>query len=124
VVAYDDEQIEMLDPHWLFAHHIESDHSAGAQPICLLTGPEAGWMATFLRPALERAGYRVATALRSGEAAALTLAMDDDPDPPAIGAPVLRLRRDRQAGRADTIFRYDRDGLQEALAAHAVGAKR
>lgn len=124
VVSYDGEQIEMLDPHWLFAHHIESDRSAGAQPICLLTGPEAGWMATFLRPALERAGYRVATALRSGEAAALTLAMDDDPDPPGIGAPVLRLRRDRQAGRADTIFRYDRDGLQEALAAHAVGAKR
>jgi two-component system chemotaxis sensor kinase CheA len=77
-------------------------------------------MATFLRPALERAGYRVATVLKPGESAALTLAMDDD----AVtdDAPVLRLSRERRDG-ADAVFRYDRAGLAEALARHAAGAR-
>ena len=78
-------------------------------------------MATFLRPALERAGYRVATALKAGETPALTLAMDDD----AVGeeTPVLRLSRERRDG-ADAVYRYDRAGLVEALARHAAAGGR
>jgi two-component system chemotaxis sensor kinase CheA len=120
VVAWNGEQIEMLDPHWLFAEHVRAAHGAVARPVCLLAGREAGWMATFLRPALERAGYRVATALKPGEAAALTLAMDDDALPD--DAPVLRLSRERRDG-ADAVFRYDRARLVEALARHAGGAR-
>src|SRR5690242_854925 len=120
VVAWRGEQIEMLDAHWLFAEHVRVASDGVARPICLLAGREAGWMATFLRPALERAGYRVATALKPGETAALTLAMDDD----AVtdDAPVLRLSREPREG-ADTIFRYDRAGLAQALARHAAGAR-
>jgi two-component system chemotaxis sensor kinase CheA len=120
VVAYHGEQIEMLDPHWLFAERAQAARGSAARPVCLLAGREAGWMATFLRPALERAGYRVATVLKPGESAALTLAMDDDAV--ADDAPVLRLSRERRDG-ADAIFRYDRDGLAEALARHAAGAR-
>jgi two-component system chemotaxis sensor kinase CheA len=120
VVAHAGEQIEMLDPHWLFAEHVRTAHATAARPICLLAGREAGWMATFLRPALERAGYCVATALKAGEAAALTLAMEDDAV--ADDAPVLRLSRERRDG-TDTIFRYDRAGLIEALARHAAGGR-
>lgn len=120
VVAWQGEQIEMLDPHWLFAEHALTSDAPAARPICLLAGREAGWMATFLRAALERAGYRVATALKPGESAALTLAMDDDTV--AEDARVLRLSRERRDG-ADAIFRYDRAGLAEALARHAAGAR-
>ena len=120
VVAWNGEQIEMLDPHWLFAEHAQAAQGAVGKPICLLAGQEAGWMATFLRPALERAGYRVATALKPGEAAALTLAMDDDALPGDV--PALRLSRERREG-ADAIFRYDRAGLVEALARHAAGGR-
>jgi len=121
VVGWQGEQIEMLDPHWLFAEHAVSAGDGAARPVCLLAGREAGWMATFLRPALERAGYRVATALKPGETPSLTLAMDDD----AVDAdaPVLRLSRERRDG-ADAIYRYDRAGLVEALARHAAGGRR
>jgi two-component system chemotaxis sensor kinase CheA len=121
VVGWQGEQIEMLDPHWLFAEHAAPGRDRLARPVCLLAGREAGWMATFLRPALERAGYRVATALKAGETPALTLAMDDD----AVGeeTPVLRLSRERRDG-ADAVYRYDRAGLVEALARHAAAGGR
>ena len=57
----------------------------------------------------------------TGETPALTLAMDDDPDPPGASA-VLRLSREPRNDDA-AIFRYDRAGLVEALTRHAVGAK-
>lgn len=120
VVVYDGEQIEMLDPHWLFAEHLQSPGDRQALPVCLLAGVEAGWMEAFLRPSLERAGYRVATALKPGETAALTLAMDDD----AVvdGGSVLRLSRERRDG-GDAVFRYDRIGFVAALAQHCTGAR-
>ncbi|TPG43088.1 chemotaxis protein CheA [Sphingomonas koreensis] len=125
VLLFDGEQIELLDPHWLFAQHVDPGLTASAAPLCLLSGRDAGWMATFLRPALERAGYRVATSLKPGERAALMLAMDDDPETATAAAPVLRLRRDRRAvdSGSETIYRYDRTRLSEALARHAAGAR-
>jgi two-component system chemotaxis sensor kinase CheA len=121
VVSVNGDQVEMLDPHWLFAQHGDGSRGEAAAPLCLLTGREAGWMATFLRPTLERAGYRVATGLKPGETPALMLAMDDDPQPQAPPAPVLRLRRQRRSDEDGdgTIFRYDRAGMMDALASHA-----
>jgi two-component system chemotaxis sensor kinase CheA len=123
VVLYHDEQFELLDPHWLFAQHAAVARDAAVRPLCLIGGREAGWMATFLRPALERAGYRVATALKPGDRPALTLVMDDDPDP-AIDSPVVRLTRERGAAApGGAVFRYDHAGLLDALARHAVGGQ-
>jgi two-component system chemotaxis sensor kinase CheA len=117
VIAADDDQIEILDVHWLFADQIDAGASA-REPLCLIAGREAGWMATFLRPVLERAGYRVTAALKPGETAAVVLAMDDDPPIGETPAPLVRLSRTRGAAAAGSIYRYDRDGLLGALAEH------
>jgi hypothetical protein len=47
--------------------------------------------------------------------------MDDDPPPSHETAPVVRLSRTR--GGADAIYRYDRDALLGALAAHRMEAR-
>jgi two-component system chemotaxis sensor kinase CheA len=121
VIAYQGEQLELLDPHWLFAQYAAAEPGAAVQPICLLSGREAGWMMTFLRPSIERAGYRVATALNPGERAALTLTMDDDPAPPVDSDRVVRLSRERKAG-GQAVFRYDRAALIAALVPDHAGA--
>jgi two-component system chemotaxis sensor kinase CheA len=125
VVALDGEQIELLDVHWLFATHGE-EHDQESPPLCLIDGADTVWMTTFLKPALEGAGYKVATKLKPGEAAAVVLTMDSGA-PAQIGtAPVVRLRQDRSANGAndDSIYRYDRGALLAALAERAGGRGR
>ncbi|RIA45628.1 CheW-like protein [Hephaestia caeni] len=122
VIALDDDQIEMLDVHWLFADQIDGTFAAKA-PLCLIVGREAAWMATFLRPVLERAGYHVAASLKPGETAAVVLAMEDDPIPAHAAGPLVRLSRMRGGAGADSIYRYDRAGLLGALAAHRTEAR-
>ena len=117
VVVIDGEQIEVIDAHALFAGE---DVPIVAQPLCLLHGDGSGWMESFLKPALEASGYRCVTALGPQEQAAVTLAMDDATVPTIGGAPVIRLRRERDAAAAaaaDSIYRYDRGGLIAAMAA-------
>src|SRR3546814_17071084 len=58
VIALDDDQIEMLDVNWLFAEQIDGTFAAKA-PLCLIVGSEAGWLAHFLRPVLNRGEYYV-----------------------------------------------------------------
>ena len=114
VVAIDGDQIEILDVYWLFATHGD-DMSERVPPVCLLDGAESAWMTTFLKPALEGAGYRVATKLKPGESATVVLTMDAD-SAVAHTAPVVRLRHDRSAAANDgSIYRYDRHGLLAAL---------
>ncbi|WP_431470721.1 chemotaxis protein CheA [Sphingosinithalassobacter sp. LHW66-3] len=118
VVLLGDEQIELLDVHWLFAEHLDRDEGREL-PLCLLTGGAVGWMGTFVRPLLEAAGYRVALGHTQGEAPAIVLSADDSEAPPLTGAPLLRLRSRRAAAGADddSIYRYDRAGLLSALEA-------
>ncbi|MGG2352444.1 hypothetical protein ACE4Z7_24930, partial [Salmonella enterica] len=66
VVIFEGEPIELIDLHWLFAEQGEGTPGTAA-PICLLTGSDAGWMESFLKPVIEGAGYRVATSLGDGE---------------------------------------------------------
>ena len=119
VVAVDGEQIEVIDLHWLFASHAEGSTEAEA-PLCLLDGAESVWMATFLKPVLETAGYRVTTALRPGQIARVVVCMDGDTAAISGSAPIVRLRRDAE-GEADSIFRYDRPALLAAVARSAGG---
>ena len=122
VVAIDGEQIEVIDLHWLFANHAGASGDIDA-PLCLLEGAESAWMATFLKPVLEAAGYRVATALRPGQAARAVVRMDDDAvSATGSAAPVVRLRRDAE-GADDSIFRYDRPALLAALSRSAGGRR-
>jgi two-component system chemotaxis sensor kinase CheA len=121
VVSIDGEQIEVLDVHWLFATHGEKVCEEAA-PLCLIEGSEAAWMATFLKPVLASAGYRVANRLNAGEDAAVILTMDDDVASGAA-APIVRLRQDREGDNDGSIYRYDRAGLLAALAACAGGVR-
>lgn len=114
VVMIAGEQVELVDPHALFAGE-PVVHAA--QPICLLQVDGSGWMETFLKPALEASGYRCVTKLDAGEQPAIALAMDDAAVP-ASAAPVVTLRRNRTGQGADdaSIYRYDRPALIEAMA--------
>ncbi|MGT2515881.1 chemotaxis protein CheA [Sphingomonas panni] len=123
IVLLDGEQVEQVDPLWLFEHHARmvaapSDGPrAIARPTCLLADGGSGWMRTFLRPMLEQAGYRAVERLRDDERPALVLTQDDAVAPivPGAGTPVVRLR----ASPADTgdgsIYRYDREGVLQAV---------
>jgi len=115
VVMIAGEQIELVDPHALFAGQ---PVTLGSLPVCLLQVDGSGWMETFLKPALEASGYRCVTALAAGETAAVALAMEDAPVRETL-APVVTLRRMPTAERDDdpSIYRYDRPALIAALAA-------
>lgn len=103
------EQVELLDAHALFAGEIAP---VADRPLCHLRCDGSGWMDVFLRPVVEAAGYRCVDAAEGG-AAALTLAMDDDP---AAGPAAIRLAR---APGGAGIYRYDRAALAAALAQHS-----
>lgn len=109
LAVIDGEPIELVDPLALFAFA----PVAAERPLCLLHGAESGWMEAFLKPAIEQAGYRVVRAVPPGASATLALAMEDDPETPAV--PALRLSRER--GRP--LYRYDRAALIAALRGYA-----
>ncbi|WP_267380368.1 MULTISPECIES: chemotaxis protein CheW [unclassified Sphingomonas] len=111
------QQIELIDPHALFAGQ---PANGTRTPLCLIEAD--GWMDVFLKPVLEASGYRCVTRLGAGEVAAVALAMEGDP--PVIGAtPVVHLRR--EVAIADpshpSIYRYDRQALLAAVAAVSHG---
>ena len=130
VVLIGDEQVELVDPHWLFAVEGAGAAPAGAdrdaRPLCLVQDAGDGWIATFLTPLLAAAGYRVATRLAAGERADIVLATADAADAPAAcgTAPVVRLHASREAAGADGIYRYDRAALLDALAVGLAGGRR
>ena len=115
VVSIGGEQVELVDPHALFAGQ---PVTLASLPVCLLQVDGSCWMETFLKPALEASGYRCVTALAAGETAAVALAMEDTPLRETL-APVVTLRRTRTAEGEDdaSIYRYDRPALIAALAA-------
>ncbi len=115
VVLIAGEQIELVDPHALFAGE---PVTIASPPVCLLQVDGSGWMETFLKPALEASGYRCVTALADGETAAVALAMEDAPVR-ETAAPVVTLRRFRATEGDDdgSIYRYDRPALIAAIAA-------
>jgi two-component system chemotaxis sensor kinase CheA len=117
----DGEQVELLDVLWVFDEHADREIEDDA-PLCLISGDQDGWMASFVRPLLESAGYRVTAQLAAGETPAVVLSSEDMPTPPDASAPVVRLRR-RRAAKAgdDSVYRYDRAGLLSALEARVAG---
>ncbi|WP_375391472.1 chemotaxis protein CheA [uncultured Sphingomonas sp.] len=114
VVLLGGEQVEVVDVHALFAG---GGRTLVERPLCLLADDGSGWMAAFLRPVLEGAGYRCADRLAPGETAAVTLAMADAAtDDPAA------LRLSREVGQG--LYRYDRAGLLAAVAGRIAGERR
>ncbi|MDQ1156848.1 two-component system chemotaxis sensor kinase CheA [Sphingomonas sp. SORGH_AS 950] len=120
VAVWQGEPIEILDPLALFGGTASGVGDHGPL-LCLLDGAGAAWMDRFLRPVLEANGYRCAVQAADNEVPAVRLMMEDEPLPEdASGAPVVRLRRERDAASdADSVYRYDRPALIAALASHA-----
>ncbi|MBA14907.1 MAG: chemotaxis protein CheA [Sphingomonas sp.] len=122
VALLDGEQVELLDPYWVFADY-GGDAEDGNEPLCLLSDDGKGWMAAFLRPLLESAGYRVAFSPDPATIPAVILAFEGSDPALSVSAPIVRLRHHRARSGADddTIYRYDRAALLSALAAHVAG---
>jgi two-component system chemotaxis sensor kinase CheA len=114
----DGAQVEMLDPHWLFAAYSRKPET-GEPPVCAL--PEGDpWIDNMLRPLIESLGYRIA---RAGDEADVVIALEGDEVGDDEGR-VVRLRTSPQsgAGKDDSIYRYDRAALIGALSAAKGGA--
>ena len=118
--------VEFIDPHWLFSEGLSEGRSTDARPLCLLGDTGDSWTRQVLRPLIEAAGYRVAMA---GD-------LDEDQAEIMIGSgpstaffapvmPVIRLRSgiEPQGANDDSVYRYDRAGLIEALRAQASRGK-
>ena len=115
VVVIGDEQVELIDPQWLLGPDAQDIVRPGA-PLCLIDSQSDSWIATFLKPVLEQAGYRVSTKANAGEQPAVILTTDAAPATARDGR-VLRLSNDRRdTGGDDRVYRYDRAGLLAAVA--------
>ncbi|WP_033072955.1 chemotaxis protein CheA [Sphingopyxis sp. MWB1] len=133
------EPVELIDPHWLMAQHVQPiREGAAGQPLCQLLDDDDGWGEHFLAPLLRAAGYRVerirpetgesATAAERAAAAPrpdILLSLTDEGsdaarDAPGPDVPVIRLRSSAlPAGPEDqSVYRYDRAALFEALGRH------
>lgn len=106
------EQVELIDPYWLFAQA-----GAGVPPaealVCAIPVGDP-WLDNMLRPMVESLGYRVVAA-GPGVTADIVIAHDEGPPPSAVaGAQVVRLSA-RPEAAGDAIYRYDRAALLAAL---------
>jgi len=125
------EPVELIDPFWLMEQYARGEAKAGPrQPLCRLAGDADGWGDNFLAPILRGAGYRVASAddAAADEAPDVLLCLSEDADPAAHAAgdvPVIRLRTAVAAAGPDdeTVYRYDRQALLEALRARVGGGR-
>jgi len=121
VVVIGDEQVELIDPQWLLGPDALDIVRAGA-PLCLIDSQSDSWIATFLKPVLEQAGYRVSTKANADEQPAVILTTDAAPAIARDGR-VLRLSNDRRdTGGDDRVYRYDRAGLLAAVAKRVTAA--
>ncbi len=117
------EPAELVDAHWLFAHHVGADtQPAEAKPVCRLPADDP-WMQNMLRPIVEAAGYRV-VGESDDSTADLVIVSDDVKVAKGAGTRTIRLRSEPEAANAKdrSIYRYDRAALFIAL--KSAGARR
>jgi two-component system chemotaxis sensor kinase CheA len=120
------EQVELLDPYWLFSSMGGSAPDNLLPLVCALPMDDP-WMDTILRPILEQGGYKVVTAAEAdlGNIDVLIAGEDVEAPPLVSRGRVLRLRArpDAPEGLEDSIYRYDKAGLLNALTEHAMRKK-
>jgi len=109
VALIDGAQVEMLDPHWLFAAYGDEPAAGSDSSVCALPAGDP-WIDNMLRPLIESLGYRIA---RAGDAADIVIALEDD-DVPAHPK-IVRIRASAEGEGG--IYRYDRAALIGALSA-------
>lgn len=119
------EQVELLDPYWLFEVHAEGGIEPAERPVCALPAGDS-WMENILRPIVETAGYRV---VRAGDAEAegadIVIASADAAEVPSAGK-LLKIRStpDHAGDEDGSIYRYDRAALFTALTKSAAARKK
>ncbi|WP_215351644.1 chemotaxis protein CheA [Sphingopyxis soli] len=118
--------VELVDPFWLMEQYARGAVApAVRQPICRIADDHDGWGDNFLAPILQSAGYRV-VAETSGETADVMLCLTDEGAARAGDGdvPVIRLRASAAAAGPDdeTVYRYDRGALLDALRRRIGGA--
>lgn len=122
-----DEQIEVIDPHWVFSHMI-GPAPAQDRPTCCLIGTDDPWTRNILAPLVSAAGYRPVFAGAPDGAypdAAVSIIIGDGAETPAtLSGEIIRLRDTLSGGvqDADTIYRYDRAALLGRLINGRTGA--
>ena len=126
IVIVGGEPVELIDPFWLMEQYSGGMTApTGRAPLCRIADDHDGWGDNFLAPILQSAGYRIASG-HGGEAADVLLSLSPDGAGAGEGGvPVIRLRSSVAAsGPADdTVYRYDRGALLEALR-RSVGGDR
>ncbi len=125
ITLVEGETVALMDGHAVFARFGEAS-TAAAKPVCRL--PDTDWARTILGPLVATAGYAIAD--DSDEQEDVAIWFDDEYEAAlaldiGFDTPVIRLRDVPDAGKnADTIYRYDREGLIDALRnARAVGGR-
>ncbi|MEE4153533.1 MAG: chemotaxis protein CheA [Erythrobacter sp.] len=111
------EPVSLIDGHELFALHGEPPEDL-EKPRCRL--PSSDWSSTILGPLVREAGYEIVTDEEADEKT-LGIWFEEEFEIAAelgmeVKGPVIRLRN-RPEGAQDcpTIYRYDREGLLQAL---------
>lgn len=129
VVLVGDDPVELIDPYWLMEQYSGATLAPTLrQPLCRLADDHDGWGENFLAPILRGAGYRVVSGDDGGEEApdVLLCLTDEGGDCAHIGGdvPVIRLRTSVAADGPDdeTVYRYDRQALFDALRHRLGGA--
>ncbi|MEZ5680430.1 MAG: chemotaxis protein CheA [Erythrobacter sp.] len=115
VTLMDNQPIPVIDGHAIFARH--SAPQRVEVPLSCRIPEDSDWARTILGPLVEAAGYRIASEGDESADVAIVLEETGDEIAPTIAHSVIRLRQEPDAhGKdADTIYRYDRDGLLAAL---------
>ena len=113
VVLIAGEQVELLDPFWLFAE-AESGPAADGRPLCLLDRDDR-WTREILRPLVEAAGYRVGFVGEIDATRADVIVAQGEAPAMPVARPVVRITPDRTLAGEDQVYRYDRVGLLAAI---------
>ncbi|WP_271077291.1 chemotaxis protein CheA [Aurantiacibacter sp. MUD61] len=116
LVLLDGRATEVLDCHWLFARYARAGATKTDRTCVLDLGDQ--WTRAILRPLVEGAGYRVLDAADGHDQADVAIVSAGSPAPEVKAARVITLSAEDTEGEAsdDTVHRYDREALLEALA--------
>jgi len=110
-----DQPAELIDAHWLFAHHVGAASRSLHEPLVCRLPSDDPWMQNMLRPIVEAAGYRV---VGDGEEGAdVVIVADGAKVDKNTAKRTIRLRTEPEASGAKdaSIYRYDRAALLVAL---------
>jgi len=114
VSLIDGEPAELIDAHWLFAHHIGAAARSAEPLVCRLPSDDP-WMQNMLRPIVEAAGYRVVGDDSEVEADLVIASQGDSIGDDEARTIWLRTEPEPTGKKDDSIYRYDRAGLLMAL---------